>query len=125
MVNDQDRQSIQLKQCVADRQKEHTEKSEVTNNEVAQDRNSNKAIILPLTVKATKLLHQQFSGDQLLIKYAKVLQKVKEMIGKKEELNYLKDQVLSSEDEEEDDVAKDKTIISADLAPSPSSDSNS
>ena len=108
MVNDQDRQSIQLKQCVADRQKEHTEKSEVTNNEVAQDRNSNKAIILPLTVKATKLLHQQFSGDQLLIKYAKVLQKVKEMIGKKEELNYLKDQVLSSEDEE-DDVAKDKT----------------
>ena len=70
MVNDQDRKSIQLKQCVADRQKEQTEKSEVPHTDVAQGSDGNNAIILPSTVKATKLLHQQFSGDPLLIKHA-------------------------------------------------------
>ena len=62
---------------MADRQKEQTEKSEVTHTEVAQESDNNNAIILPSPVKATKLLHQQFGGDALLTKHAHKKQKSK------------------------------------------------
>ena len=102
-----------------------TETSKVIHTDISQESDSNNTFMLPSPVKATAVQCQQFSADPLLIKYAQDLQKVKEMIRKKEELNYLKDQVSSREDEEGDDDEKDKTIISADSAPSPSSDSNS